>query len=199
MIIRGTRLLLVCWLLGQLVGGAAAEEAQVVTVGLLPVTVEGDYQPLTSEQATSLLFQGLQASKTRASLVLLERQDNLKGLPQVLEYGQQKGLDLVFWGVVRFRKGAVPDLAPGSFTRGRLEIQVATEADLQVAFVPQAKLVLSQPTMVVSSRKTLSWVTGDTHHLSVEQSIAANSLREVADSLVYVVRRRHQAGWFEQH
>ena len=76
---RVTKLLVLLLLLS--VHGLAQEQ---IRVGFLPVTVEGDFQPLTSEQATTLLYQGLQANKPEVELVLLERQDSIQTLPQAV-------------------------------------------------------------------------------------------------------------------
>jgi hypothetical protein len=177
---------------------ALSEEKEEILVGILPVTVAGDYKPLNSEDATTLLYQGLLANEPKAKVILLERQDSIQTLPQALAYAKSKQLDMIIWGRVWFKKDAYTNYTPSPYYRGRVKLQVATEAALNVAWVPTDKLVLSQPTIVVSNKKTRSWITDDFRHLNDEQSMAANSIREVANSLIHVVRKRHQAGWFHQ-
>jgi len=190
---RVTKLLVLLLLLS--VHGLAQEQ---IRVGFLPVTVEGDFQPLTSEQATTLLYQGLQANKPEVELVLLERQDSIQTLPQAVALGRSQNLDMVIWGDVRFRKDSYTDMSPSPYYRGKVSLQVATEGDLMAAWIPEEKLVLSQPTIVTSNKKTRSWISDDVRDLSDEQAMAANALREVADSLVIVLRKRHQAGWMHR-
>jgi len=190
---RVTKLLVLLLLLS--VHGLAQEQ---IRVGFLPVTVEGDFQPLTSEQATTLLYQGLQANKPEVELVLLERQDSIQTLPQAVALGRSQNLDMVIWGDVRFRKDSYTDMSPSPYYRGKVSLQVATEGDLMAAWIPEEKLVLSQPTIVTSNKKTRSWISDDGRDLSDEQAMAANALREVADSLVIVLRKRHQAGWMHR-
>ena len=190
---RVTKLLVLLLLLS--VHGLAQEQ---IRVGFLPVTVEGDFQPLTSEQATTLLYQGLQANKPEVELVLLERQDSIQTLPQAVALGRSQNLDMVIWGDVRFRKDSYTDMSPSPYYRGKVSLQVATEGDLMAAWIPEEKLVLSQPTIVTSNKKTRSWISDDVRDLSDEQAMAANALREVADSLVIVLRTRHQAGWMHR-
>jgi hypothetical protein len=169
-----------------------------VKVGIIPVTVGGTYKPLDAEQATSLLYQGLLANNPKAKIILLERQDDVVMVNQALDVAKKEQLDMIIWGRMRFRKDAYTDRSPSPYYRGRLDIQVATEANLEAVWVPTEKVVLSQPTLVVSSEKTLSWVDDDSRNLSVEQSIAANSVREVANSLIHVLRKRHQTGWLQK-
>jgi hypothetical protein len=190
---RFTKLLLFLLLLS--VNGLAQEQ---IRVGFLPVTVQGEFQPLTSEQATTLLFQGLQDNKPKVQLVLLDRQDSIQTLPQAVELGKSQNLDMVIWGDIRFRKDSYTDKSPSPYYRGRVSLQVATEGDLMAAWIPEEKLVLSQPTIVTSNKKTRSWISDDVRDLSDEQAMAANALKEVADSLVVVLRKRHQAGWMHR-
>ena len=177
------------------VTGLAQEQ---IRVGFLPVTVQGDFQPLTSEQATALLYQGLQDNKPKVELVLLDRQDSIQTLPQAVALGKSQNLDMVIWGEVRFRKDSYTDMSPSPYYRGKVSLQVATEGDLMAAWIPEEKLVLSQPTIVTSNKKTRSWISDDVRDLSDEQAMAANALKEVADSLVVVLRKRHQAGWMHR-
>ena len=188
-----TKLLVLLLLLS--VHGLAQEQ---VRVGFLPVTVKGDFQPLTSEQATTLLYQGLQDNKPKVELVLLERQDSIQTLPQAVALGKSQNLDMVIWGDVRFRKDSYTNMSPSPYYRGKVSLQVATEGDLMSAWIPEEKLVLSQPTIVTSNKKTRSWISDDVRDLSDEQAMAANALREVADSLIVVLRKRHQAGWMHR-
>lgn len=179
-----------------LFGHGLAEEQ--IRVGFLPVSVEGDFQPLTSEQATTLLYQGLQDNKPKVELVLLARQDSVQTLPQAVALGKSQNLDMIIWGDIRFRKDSYTDMSPSPYYRGKVSLQVATEGDLMAAWIPEEKLVLSQPTIVTSNKKTRSWISDDVRDLSDEQAMAANALREVADSLVVVLRKRHQAGWMHR-
>ena len=190
---RVTKLLVLLLLLS--VNGLAQEQ---IRVGFLPVTVQGDFQPLTSEQATTLLFQGLQDNEPKVELILLDRQDSIQTLPQAVELGKSQNLDMVIWGDIRFRKDSYTDKSPSPYYRGRVSLQVATEGDLMAAWIPEEKLVLSQPTIVTSNKKTRSWISDDVRDLSDEQAMAANALKEVADSLVVVLRKRHQAGWMHR-
>lgn len=190
---RVTKLLVLLLLLS--VNGLAQEQ---IRVGFLPVTVQGDFQPLTSEQATTLLFQGLQDNEPKVELILLDRQDSIQTLPQAVELGKSQNLDMVIWGDVRFRRDSYTDMSPSPYYRGKVSLQVATEGDLMAAWIPEEKLVLSQPTIVTSNKKTRSWISDDVRDLSDEQAMAANALKEVADSLVIVLRKRHQAGWMHR-
>lgn len=172
-----------------------------VRVGLLPVVVRGDFQPLNSEQVTELLHEGLLANqdgKSRVKLILLDRQDSIQTLPQAVEFGKSQNLDMVIWGDVSFQKDSYTDLSPSPYYRGRLRLQVTTEGALKVAWVPEEKLVLSQPTLVTSNQRTRNWVSDDLRDLSEEQTMAANAVQEVADSLVIVLRKRANAGWLHQ-
>ena len=130
--------------------------------------------------------------------MLLERQDSIQTLPQAVALGRSQNLDMVIWGDVRFRKDSYTDMSPSPYYRGKVSLQVATEGDLMAAWIPEEKLVLSQPTIVTSNKKTRSWISDDVRDLSDEQAMAANALREVADSLVIVLRKRHQAGWMHR-
>lgn len=190
---RVTTLLVLLLLLS--VPGPAQEQ---IRVGFLPVIVEGDFQPLTSEQATTLLYQGLQDNKPKVELVLLERQDSVQTLPQAVALGKSQNLDMVIWGNIRFKKDSYTDMSPSPYYRGKVSLQVATEGDLMAAWIPEEKLVLSQPTIVTSNKKTRNWISDDVRDLSDDQAMAANALREVADSLVVVLRKRHQAGWMHR-
>lgn len=190
---RVTTLLVLLLLLS--VPGPAQEQ---IRVGFLPVIVEGDFQPLTSEQATTLLYQGLQDNKPKVELVLLERQDSVQTLPQAVALGKSQNLDMIIWGNIRFKKDSYTDMSPSPYYRGKVSLQVATEGDLMAAWIPEEKLVLSQPTIVTSNKKTRNWISDDVRDLSDEQVMAANALREVADSLVIVLRKRHQAGWMHR-
>ena len=172
-------------------------QEEEIKVGIIPVTVAGDYKPLNAEQATSLLYQGLLANKPKAKVVLLKRQDDVVMVSQALEVAKAEQLDIIIWGRMRFKKDSYTDLSPSLYYRGRLDVQIATEANLEAVWVPTEKVILSQPTLVVSSEKTLSWVEDDSN-LSSEQAMAANSIREVADSLIHVLRRRHQTGWLQK-
>jgi len=162
-------------------------------VGVVPVQLIGDYQPLSALDTTDTLIRAFQEQAPDVEFVLLENSGQVVFASQALEVAKKAGVELIVWGDVRFAEGADPSRQP--YYRGRLDLYLSTEADLQVLWAAENKLVLTEPTWVSTNRQTQELVTGAKDY-SVEQTLAANTLVEVAKAVVQVLRNRKKAGWF---
>ncbi len=106
-------------------------QAEQVSVVVAPLRVSGDYQPLNSQQTTEILTMQLE-KHSQASYRILEM-DGPYFLEDALEAARAAEADLIVWGSVRYRKASQGSRDP--FTRGRLKLHVAAQANLNVAWV----------------------------------------------------------------
>lgn len=198
------RLLMACFLLtGSLLAQPATTPAPLTTpppstppaavtrVAYFPVKLVGSYQPLSAAQVDETFLAALKAGGSNLEWVPLTLElanvNPETAIEQALAAAQADGAQLIAWGDIRFDRSS--QTARGdSFNRGRLKLLITAEANIQVVRVSDQERLLSQPTMVTSTDLSNAYTeTGDPE---TEARLAKESLREAADSVAGVIRKR---------
>lgn len=197
---RITRLFLALFLFTSAFGTAALAQSETpesttaTRVAYFPVSVEGAYQPLPSADIDQVFLAALKASAPDLEWVPMTLDlgdvDPETAVQSALAAARDAGAELIAWGDIRFDRSS--QTARGdSFNRGRLKLLITAEADIQVVRVSDQERILSQPTMVTSTDLSNAYTeTGDP---DTEKRLAKDSLKEAAESVVDVVRKRLSA------
>lgn len=187
-----TRLVILLLFLVLLVLPALADPP--AKIGLVPVSVSGTYKPMTGSQATEIIYNELKSHPVE--VVLLNPGSDVFTLDQAIAAAVNQNVDLVVWGNVSFQKSEWPSRNyPDRF---QLKVGVTTVADLKVGWVKGHKQVLAQPTIVSTNDQTKSYVGGEGWTDSEEANLAASSLAEASKEVLIVLKKRYQAGWFQE-
>ncbi len=163
-----------------------------IKVALVPVAVEGKYQPLTAEEVNSLLLETVRAEAPDVNFVVVQRDPSSWTPETALAEAEKENVVLITWGRVSFDRASENIRKPFRF--GQLKLLITVNADIQIGWVPGNKRILTSPTIVTTPGDSNAMTEGGDPE--TEKKLARAGVVEVAKSLVEIVRQRKEAGWF---
>ena len=126
--------LVITLLSALLLGAPSWAQAPPIKVALVPVAVEGKYQPLTAEEVNALLLETVRAEAPDVDFVVIQRDPSSWTPKTALEEAQKENIEMITWGYVTFDRAS--ENIRREMSLGRLKLLITVNANIQIGWVP---------------------------------------------------------------